>query len=143
MMFKRFDIQINGDVYMRRWTIVRLFGLKLMLHKMERPDADRCLHDHPWWFISLVLRRGYMEEVMTDGGTTDFNWNWPGKLLFRGMMHTHRVSNLPNGPCWTLVLRGRRRREWGFHTIHGWMPWRMFDDERGVRGDVAGWCEEK
>lgn len=35
----------------------------LMLHHMHMPDDDACHHDHPWWFITCVLKGGYIEEV--------------------------------------------------------------------------------
>lgn len=31
------------------------------VHNVKRSDYDRCLHDHPWWNISIVLRDGYWE----------------------------------------------------------------------------------
>lgn len=59
---RHIDIDLEGDLYLRRWW---LLGHKnsntgaLMLHKMYRPDADRCHHDHPWPFTTLVLWGGY------------------------------------------------------------------------------------
>jgi hypothetical protein len=42
--------------YLLRWYIWRSkrFG-SCYLHKFLRDDDDRALHDHPWWFVSLIL----------------------------------------------------------------------------------------
>lgn len=109
----------------------------LMLHKMHRPDDDTCHHDHPWWFITLVLWGGYVEEITLPDGTIRVRRNRPGTLLFRRAEHTHRIDALPSGSCWTLVLRGRKLRRWGFHTPKGWVGWREFIDLR----NAVAWCE--
>lgn len=38
----------------------RLFGA--YLHHIDRPDPGFDLHDHPWPFVSIILRGGYTEE---------------------------------------------------------------------------------
>ena len=53
--------------YLLRWYLIprnRFFNL--YLHKFLRDDDDRALHDHPWWFASLILRGGYTEIVRDD-----------------------------------------------------------------------------
>lgn len=137
----------EGDVYLTRWTILQAFGWALMLHCMRRPDQDRCLHDHPWKFVTLVLRGGYEEEVAeTEShsgpiGTLMYTrWNPPGTLLYRPAMHTHRVSRLPHGPCWTLVLRSGYVRTWGFRNERG--EWRRWDRFVDWAGSVL-WCDER
>lgn len=32
----------------------------------------------------------------------------------------------PSEPCWTLFIMGRWKRDWGFHTPHGWRFWRDY-----------------
>lgn len=131
----------TGDVYLTRWTLAELFGWALMVHVMRRPDQDRCHHDHPWPFVTLVLRGGYFEQV-TDltTGTVREQFNAPGALLYRPAIHTHRVADLPQGSCTTLVLRGPRRRKWGFRNPDGrWRAWDAFVDWAGT----VLWCDER
>lgn len=133
-------------VYLTRWHLIggqysRIGGL--MLHKMHRPDDDACHHDHPWSFWTLVLRGGYVEEVTQKDGRIRTRHNRPGMLLYRPAEHTHRIHALPKGSCWTLVLRFRRRRDWGFHTQDGWVPWRRFIDLRGAVAWCEGWIRER
>ena len=141
MLFPRMDIKApDGTVYLRRWTLLRAFGCKVMLHKMERPDYARELHDHPWPFVTLVLAGGYIEEYQPRGaGRPRMRINGVGHVRANRAGHAHRVAILPRGTCWTLVIRGRRRREWGFHTKCGWMHWRRYIDRTHAGLPV---CEE-
>ncbi|SID67872.1 Protein of uncharacterised function (DUF550) [Mycobacteroides abscessus subsp. abscessus] len=42
--------------YLLRWYVIpRNRWLNIYLHKFLRDDDDRALHDHPWWFVSLML----------------------------------------------------------------------------------------
>lgn len=133
-----------GSPYMLRWYVIPRNPLfNVYVHKFLRSDDDRALHDHPWWFVSLILRGGYVEiSAAPDGRTTAlcrtsvFDWRSPFRsrmLAFRPATYRHRVS-LPHElrqvqytdgswsrdtevceiPCWTLIVTGRRRRIWGF-----------------------------
>lgn len=50
----------RGDAdspYLSRWCLAATRWGNLYLHKFHRSDYDD-MHDHPWWFLSLVLWRG-------------------------------------------------------------------------------------
>ena len=50
------------DPYLLRWFLIpRNHILNVYLHKFLRSDDDRALHDHPWWFVSIMLRGRYLE----------------------------------------------------------------------------------
>ena len=55
--YRRDILGPDGTLYLRRWSLRIPFtgGWRLMLHKIARPDSARDLHDHPWWFVSLIL----------------------------------------------------------------------------------------
>ncbi len=55
--FKRRDI----GSYMARW-IWQTRWFTIRIHHIKRADADVELHDHPWSFISLILKGWYEEE---------------------------------------------------------------------------------
>lgn len=148
----RREYSSEGSVFLTRWW---LFGTDegegpaLMVHKFHRPDNDRCLHDHPWDFLSLVLWNGYEEEVEREHPAIK-NGNWRGDyavrekkrnragfLLWRPAEFRHRISALPGGPCWTLVLRLRKRRPWGFWTEEGWVHNQRFF---ALVGRGVQWC---
>src|SRR4051812_27250028 len=64
---ERFDIaNTAGDIFMRRYKLLRMRWGNLYLHEILRSDEDLCLHDHPWRFCTLVVAGGY-EEVLPQG----------------------------------------------------------------------------
>ena len=110
------------DPYLLRWYVIpRNPVLNVYLHKFCRSDDDRALHDHPWWFLSLILRGRYDE--ITEQGTRRRN---AGSVAYRPAEWRHRVRLLDGRtyvdgrilvnplPCWTLIVTGRRLRTWGF-----------------------------
>lgn len=133
--------------YMLRWYLIpRNRVLNIYLHKFLRDDDDRALHDHPWWFLSLMLKGGYFEVVPhpnVSGGNTVIERR-AGSLAFRRSTHRHRVVLLaPTGvkePCWTIVVTGRKNRTWGFWCPKGFVPWHQFvaSDDKGNIGRGCG-----
>lgn len=139
----------DGDPYLIRWAInTPLGGIKL--HHILRSDEDRDLHDHPWSFLSIILWGGYWEHrdmdfvarlaVRTNLPPQSSGWfavgraerrtwrKWfgPGSILWRPAPSIHRLE-LPNGrTAWSLVLTGPKKREWGFHTVCGFIPWMSY-----------------
>lgn len=120
-LLPRFDIGLDGSVYLRRYKLVRSRWFNLYLHEILRSDADACFHDHPWWFWTLILRGGYVEHLPKGSFLRR-----PGRLYFRPARWAHRLDL--HRPAWTLVLTGPRRRRWGFHTRDGWHPFRQGED---------------
>ena len=107
----------DGGTFFIRYTLAKTPWFAVYLHRFFRGDIDRCLHDHPWPFISVVLKGGYW-EVMSDG----YHWRRPGSILWRPAKTAHRIECGPG--TWSLVVVGRRVRDWGFYTPSGWQKWR-------------------
>lgn len=117
----------DGALYMRRWRLLGYraripFPVNLMLHRIVRPDEDRDPHDHPWWFVSLLLRGGYVEDRFDSARRLmSIRQRGPWTLAKRAATDLHRIAFLPTGEAWTLVLAGRAKRDWGFLTPTGWV----------------------
>lgn len=142
----RVDIADDGSLYLRRFILARTPWGALYLHHIVRSDHDRCLHDHPWSFVTLMLWGGYWEEtpgaveVRWDGDPPALGqfyarpvgerrkrvWYRPGTLRRVPAHWCHRVVIPDEQPAWTLVLTTPRQRTWGFWTADGWMQWRAF-----------------
>jgi hypothetical protein len=128
--------------YLLRWYILprnRFFNV--YLHKFMRDDEDRALHDHPWWFASLMLRGSY-DEVQ------DYcvEHRHAPSIAYRCATHRHRVVLMRDEqdkpiPCWTLILTGRVSRVWGFWCAgKGFVPWMQFVAPHDV-GAVGRGCD--
>lgn len=126
----------QGEPYLYRWWLIpRNRFLNIYLHKVVRDDDDRALHDHPWRYVSLILRSGYIE--VTKKGKEVYR---APRILIRRATHTHRLVLLnENRPTWTIVFTGRKVREWGFHCPKGWVHWKIFTG--GEDGKIRGGCE--
>jgi len=139
-----YGCESRGDAkspYMTRYAFPRIGPVRMCLHVFHRSDADD-LHDHPWPFISVILWRGYREVTPwrraysgppSDGGPEFRRCKrvWPGMILFRPAAHIHRVELIDGKRAISLVFMGRRIREWGFFTRHGWKLWTKYFAENG------------
>jgi hypothetical protein len=125
------------DPYLLRWYLLpRNKRFNLYLHKFLRDDDDRALHDHPWWFISFVLKGSYREYLAPQLSVVRRRFS----LAFRPATHRHRVA-LINNPTWTLILTGPKIREWGFWCPKGFVHWRDFTDPRDSGKTGSRGCE--
>lgn len=119
----------RGDAlspYLTRYTLLDIPDrLQICIHVFHRSDADD-MHDHPWPFLSLILWRGYNEE--TPSGKRR---KWPGMLLIRNAEHRHRVELINGKRAISLVIMGKRKRDWGFFTKSGWIQWQKYFFEKG------------
>lgn len=124
-----FDIPDKNDpsrVYLKRLRILQTPWFGFYIHWVYLPDSDRDPHDHPWTFWSFVARGGYT-EVLTDREhplhlRTHKRWS----LHQMPTDKAHKISTLL-GPTITVLLVGRRKRDWGFWTEDGWVPWREYN----------------
>lgn len=161
---QHFDIDLDGDLYLRRYFLLGSSASgstktsvgnffpnakrAVYLHVMYRPDRDRCHHDHPWPFTTLVLWGGYHEEIthtqysLSHPKRFSQRWNRAGMIRRNPATHTHRVSHLPAGRAYTLVFRGPKARTWGFLSAAGnWIRWTVFG--RLAQEKKVLWCEDE
>lgn len=136
-IFKRQDITgtHDGHIYLKRWTVINILGRRLYIHKMERPDQDRCPHNHPNKFYTFIVYGGYKEELL-DGTIVH---NKPFTFHIRKAKYSHRISELPKGFCWTIVFMCKRTQKWGFFTREGFKPSAEFLSNPNKS---AEWCDK-
>lgn len=108
-----------GETYLDRLRIVQTPYFGVYLHWIHEPDSDRDPHDHPWNFGSFILKGGYTERVWEEPalGTQDYKGyrrKW-GQFSWHKMdtVSAHKIEQISK-PLVTLVLVGRRTRNWGF-----------------------------
>src|SRR5258708_5774005 len=133
-------LDISGkDDYLHRWSLWLPFGLSLKLHKIVRPDNDRCEHDHPWWFVRIILHGGYVEQIK---GRVYARLPWRPWAFWRVYLclpsFQHKILRLYKKNNWSLVLCGRNSGRWGFITAKGWIPWQEFLET--VKKTLVLWC---
>ena len=142
----------NKKTYLERLHLhkcefqLKLFGKKFQLKLPFRvnlhcihisDDPTDGLHDHPWPFITIILKGGYYEHLKNGKR----KWRRPGTVIFSRAKRLHRLElttekklmKYPDCddchymgdaqiPCWTLFIMGPRRRKatWGFLVNGKW-----------------------
>lgn len=124
------------------WTDHGLGAVRI--HEIVASDDSRAFHDHPWPFLSILLRGSYV-EIQPGWGLSDCDGvvvacPSPGEddesirryraptINRKHAMDLH-VLTVERGPVWTLFLTRPKVRSWGFAGPFGWLPWRSFDKE--------------
>lgn len=111
----------EGKVHFRRWRVVQTPWFAVYVHNIARSDEERDLHDHPWPFVSIILRGGYLEKIADSTGVRTV-MHAPGSVLFRRAEGEYHKITLWDGPTWSLVFTGPRTHPlWGYKTEFGWV----------------------
>jgi len=119
------ELRCLTGVYVRRWYIETAW-FSIRLHHWLHSDDARAHHDHPWDFITIILRGGYSD--VTAEGVQKMH---PGKIAFRRAEHSHTVQVNPEG-CWSFLLTGPQKRRWGFWVGRKWKKSNKYFLEHGM-----------
>lgn len=143
----------DGSLYMGRYSFFETKWLSCRVHHIAAPDDGRAMHDHPWSFLSIVLRGWYIEERPLDpyhpvflDTTMSESTHWTnrkaGSIAWRHACTRHWISTVSNedfgGECWTLFIYGPLRQWWGFFTPRGKVYWQDYLKETGREGTTNG-----
>lgn len=93
--------------YAFRW-VLNLGLVSFRVHQWYRSDDKRYFHDHPWHFVTLVLRGGYT-DVSPEGKDALTR----GSIRFRRATWRHYVD-IPEHGALTFLITSAKVREWGF-----------------------------
>lgn len=113
----------TGEDYMKRYYLFlkdrQTFPFNITLHQILRSD-DPIFHDHPWPFMTVILKGGYFEHtpVLNDEGkivAENTRWCGPGTIIRRKANEYHWLElDKTVGPVTTLFIMGPQQRDWGF-----------------------------
>ena len=107
--------------YLHRWTLI-LFGYSIRLHHWIASDASiQHFHDHPFDFISIILKGSYTN--VTPEGRIEVK----APSIWKAKAEGKHYLLIPRGGAWTILLCSRPHRKWGFWVNnHLWRPLRYF-----------------
>jgi hypothetical protein len=122
------------ELYMRRFWLFnpysretnmpkyKWFPWSIRIHNIMRADDDRDLHDHPWNARTIILRGGYIEELIRGD-----NVMVPGMTRKIEFEQYHRIDFVSsNDETWTLFISGSYQGVWGFLKDGVKIPWREY-----------------
>jgi hypothetical protein len=129
-----------------RWHLLRWRGIQVALHRWCRSDSDRALHDHSADNISILLWGTYREWFSHAWERPRWRLRVPLIPYFRRAETPHRVELHRGAPVWSIWIRFKPRREWGFWCRKGWRHWRDYVAERdynvpGSQSTVGRGCD--
>jgi len=106
------------------------FPFNIFLHKFHKSDGA-VLHDHPWNYITMILKGGYYEwypQFNEEGKMISeiAKWCGPGSFRRNTANSYHRIELDPAVECWTLFMPGIKQRDWGFLVKNKWVQWEQY-----------------
>lgn len=136
------DEVIGHHEMLRWWLLPRNPWFNAYVHK-HQSDDPRWPHDHPCDNLSILLRGRLIEYVpdslvpehalchvvMHEGRSVLFyaengdpieRARMLGRFTRRRAEDIHRLELVAGQPAWTLWIRWRNRRQWGFWRPSGW-----------------------
>ena len=105
--FKRYNSLPN---YLHRWTIFSINKLHIRLHKILCEDKTVFLHSHPFYFISIILKNGYEEELLVNNEIKVIKHHF-GSIIFRKPNDFHRIKKI-NGKTITFFISWKVNSGW-------------------------------
>jgi len=110
----------------RRFEWLRKRLPSVRIHGIHLPDQDRDKHSHPWYARTILLLNSYIEERLL------FSWKGPNGEWVGDVDQTrtlkagdtaalkpddyHRITDLPEGPVYTLFITWEYMAKWGFRV---------------------------
>lgn len=124
-LVKEIRSRVSGKLHFRRWRIIELPWFRVYLHCIEESDQDAHQHNHPWNYLSLILRGGYVEHsTKWDLEGKPLAWRTkfctPGMFVRHSRSDTHKLSVIVK-PTWTLVMCFGKHNVWGYRTEAGFV----------------------
>jgi hypothetical protein len=123
----------TGPVTWRRPVarLLQLCGVAARIHEILRSDLGRDPHNHPWSYVTVVLRGGYTEERFNEwGGLVSRKWHGPGSIMFRPANSWHKLT-VPDGTvATTLFITGPKQQRWGFNVDGKVVPYTEYRREQ-------------
>lgn len=93
--------------YMERRTLLHVGRLHIRLHRIRSCDATPFLHSHPFSYLSVILRGGYVEQ--TERGIFRFS---RGAFLWRPSTVHHRLVSVDPGTLTLFITWKRKDNDW-------------------------------
>jgi hypothetical protein len=123
----------EGELHFRRWRLLSTPWFSIYIHGIYKEDEDLHLHDHPWNYLSIILR-GYFSEktldydVITDAKSKEWKSRrieekvvGPSSFIKRKAETFHKIQKLHSKSVYTLFFVGKKFREWGYDVNGQWI----------------------
>lgn len=97
--------------------LLQFFGVAIRVHEILRSDVGCDPHDHPWPYLTIILKGGYWERRYdADGSLQSTEWHGPGSIIYRPANSWHMLVLFADQPATTLFITGKKAQRWGFNV---------------------------
>lgn len=124
---KIFKPYSNIKDFLLRFTLFKVGKLHVRLHKIVDKDNTTLFHNHPFKYLSIVLKGGYTEHIAGVGMRTHKR----GSFILRSNNTYHRIESI-QGETVTLFIA------WGDYGWSAWNPGRSNHPDDIYRRMVQG-----
>lgn len=107
MLFKDYNSLPN---FLIRKTLLRIGRLHIRSHNILSEDKSPYVHNHPFYYISIILKGGYTEQLL-EGNTIKEIKHRVGSIIYRIPKNFHRIKSI-DGPTRTLFLTYKVKIDW-------------------------------
>lgn len=117
--------------YLVRKTILNCSKVHVRIHHILSEDKTPYAHNHPFHYISIVLKGGYTEELLV-GNEIITKQHKVGSVIIRSSNDYHRIKSIV-GPTKTLFLTWKVNKRWSLKkhdTLR--IPEHQTPDQNGV-----------
>jgi len=113
------------------WLFQR-FNLSVRVHEILRSDLGRDPHDHPFNYLTIILKGAYWERRFDDRGRcVSRKRHKVGAIMWRPARSWHMIE-VDGGPVTTLFITGRKTDgTWGFNVDGKKVPRREYESTHG------------
>lgn len=102
-MFALFKPYTNIKDFLYRFTLIKFGKLHIRLHLIADKDQSSLYHNHPFHYVSIILRGGYVEKILLPSGEIVTKDHSLFSLICRRNNVFHRIEKI-HGKTLTLFL---------------------------------------
>ncbi len=84
---------VNIKNFLNRFTILKIGSLHIRLHWILDSDKSTLYHNHPFHYISIILKGGYVESYIVDS-VTKIAYHKFGSIIIRKNSIFHRIDKI-------------------------------------------------
>lgn len=96
----------NIKNFLHRYTLLKIGSLHIRLHKVTDKDRTTLFHNHPFNYISIILKGGYTETYIVNGiekmSTSSFL-----SVIKRKHSCYHRIDDIKSETITLFIAYGR------------------------------------
>ncbi len=128
----------NIKDFLHRFTILKIGALHIRLHRLLSEDQTTLYHNHPFHYISIILRGGYIEKQFNpETKKTKIKTHNRLSILFRNKKIYHRIESVKPNTLTLFISYGKDK----WDAINYGMPKHPNGVYKRVVNKKEKWCK--